>query len=100
MQIEQLVAEVNVYSLASHMFWGAWALLQVGGCARAQGRFPLPHLRRGRRPAATPAQARWSSIDFDYLAYARLRWHEARHRQAEFLGAAAVAFPSAAHSPA
>ena len=80
MQIEQLVAEVNVYSLASHMFWGAWALLQVGGCARAQ--------------------ARWSSIDFDYLAYARLRWHEARHRQAEFLGAAAVAFPSAAHSPA
>jgi hypothetical protein len=30
-------------------------------------------------------QAKWSSIDFDYLGYAKLRWAEYRRRKPEFL---------------
>lgn len=33
-------------------------------------------------------QAKWSSIDFNYLGYAKLRWAEYRRRKAEFLRAA------------
>ncbi|CAG9467460.1 unnamed protein product [Pedinophyceae sp. YPF-701] len=39
--VERLVREANVYALASHLFWGYWAILQ----------------------------ARWSQIDFDYMSY-------------------------------
>lgn len=39
-------------------------------------------------------QAKWSSIDFDYLAYAQLRWGEYYRRRDEFLAAAEAAFPA------
>ena len=50
-------------------------------------------------PRCCPSlQAKWSSIDFDYLAYAQLRWGEYRRRKDEFLAQAQAAFasPSAA----
>jgi hypothetical protein len=39
-------------------------------------------------------QAKWSSIDFDYLAYAKLKWDEYHKRKEEFLAAAEAAFPA------
>jgi ethanolamine kinase len=30
-------------------------------------------------------QAKWSAIDFDYLAYSKLRWAEYYRRKEEFL---------------
>ena len=39
-------------------------------------------------------QAKWSSIDFDYLSYAKLRWGEYFRRRDEFLAQAATAFAS------
>lgn len=62
--VADAVAEANVYALASHMFWGAWSLIQ----------------------------ARWSSIDFDYLDYARVRWKEYFARRDGVLEAAATRF--------
>jgi ethanolamine kinase len=59
-QLERCVAEANVYALAAHQYWGTWSFLQ----------------------------AKWSKIDFDYLAYAQLRWGEYHRRKTEFLGAA------------
>lgn len=64
--MERCVAEANVYALAAHQFWGAWALLQ----------------------------ARWSKIEFDYLQYSQLRWSEYRRRRHEFLAGAAAAAAS------
>lgn len=66
--VQRGVAEANVFSLASHMYWGTWALMQ----------------------------ARWSSIDFDYMGYAALRWGEYRRRRDEFLSQAASVFASSA----
>ncbi|PSC74962.1 putative ethanolamine kinase [Micractinium conductrix] len=64
--VQRCVAEANVYALAAHQYWGTWSLLQ----------------------------ARWSSIDFDYLQYALLRWGEYFKRRDEFLAGAAAAFAS------
>lgn len=47
-----------MFSLASHMYWGTWAILQ----------------------------ARYSPIAFDYLGYVALRWGECRRRWAEVQG--------------
>lgn len=51
--IDALVVEANVFSLASHLYWGIWALIQ----------------------------AKYSTIDFDYLAYHGLRLAEMRRRK-------------------
>ncbi|KAI7845556.1 hypothetical protein COHA_000847 [Chlorella ohadii] len=59
-QMAKCVAEANVYALAAHQYWGTWSFLQ----------------------------AKWSKIDFDYLAYAQLRWSEYHRRKAEFIAAA------------
>ncbi len=65
-EVAAAVAEANLFALASHQFWGVWAFFQ----------------------------AAYSAIDFDYLAYADLRWSEYRHRKAEFLAPFAKAHPS------
>lgn len=44
--LERMFVEVNLFSLASHFFWGLWALVQ----------------------------AKISTIDFDYLAYSKQRF--------------------------
>lgn len=62
--LDRLVAEANVYALASHLYWGVWALVQ----------------------------ARYSTVDFDYMAFSRLRLGEFRRRKAEFIGAAREVF--------
>ena len=41
------MAEASAFSLASHIYWGVWAL----------------------------TQARYSPIDFDYLGYSKMRWN-------------------------
>lgn len=33
-QLDQLSAEANVWALASHIFWGVWAIIQVGRAGR------------------------------------------------------------------
>ena len=58
--LTQLEAEANVFALASHAYWGVWALIQ----------------------------ARYSPIEFDYFEYSGMRWAEYRRRREEFLGAA------------
>jgi ethanolamine kinase len=60
--VDALVQEANVFSLASHLYWGIWALIQ----------------------------AKYSAIDFDYLAYHGLRLAEMRKRKAEVLAMGAV----------
>lgn len=59
-QLERLEAETNVFALASHIYWGVWALIQ----------------------------ARYSPIDFDYLEYSTTRWQEYYRRKDEFLNKA------------
>ncbi|KAI7871207.1 kinase-like domain-containing protein [Spinellus fusiger] len=51
--LEALYHEVNAFSLASHYFWGLWAMIQ----------------------------ARISDIDFDYMSYAVLRFNEYERRK-------------------
>ena len=51
-EVDRLVVEANVFALASHLYWGVWALIQ----------------------------AKHSAIDFDYLAYHGLRLAEMRRR--------------------
>ena len=63
-QLERLAAEVNVFALASHMYWGVWAIIQ----------------------------ARYSPIDFDYMGYVGLRWGEYHRRKEEFMGKAKQIF--------
>ncbi|KAF9166629.1 Ethanolamine kinase [Actinomortierella ambigua] len=55
--VEQLYREVNKFALASHFYWGVWALVQ----------------------------AQLSDIDFDYMPYAVLRFNEYFKRRDEFL---------------
>jgi ethanolamine kinase len=50
--LSRLCAEVDVFSLASHAYWGVWSIIQ----------------------------ARHSPIDFDYMSYHYLRWAELRAR--------------------
>jgi ethanolamine kinase len=55
--VARVVKEANVYALAAHLYWGAWSMLQ----------------------------AKWSSIDFDYMGYAKLRIDEYYRRKRDFL---------------
>ncbi|KAG0292317.1 Ethanolamine kinase 1 [Dissophora globulifera] len=55
--VEQIYREVNKFALASHFYWGVWALVQ----------------------------AQLSDIDFDYMPYAVLRFNEYFKRRDEFL---------------
>jgi len=57
-EVQQLIVEANVSALASHLFWGLWALIQ----------------------------AKFSSIDFDYVEYSKMRYAEFQRRRNEFLG--------------
>lgn len=56
-ELDDLVAEVNAFSLASHFFWGLWALVQ----------------------------AQVSDIEFDYIGYAIVRFKEYSKRKDQFL---------------
>ncbi|CDQ90106.1 unnamed protein product [Oncorhynchus mykiss] len=47
-ELETLYVQVNKFALASHFFWGFWALIQ----------------------------AKYSSINFDFLGYAVLRFNQ------------------------
>lgn len=47
-EVEILFVQVNQFALASHFFWGLWALIQ----------------------------AKFSTIDFDFLGYAVLRFNQ------------------------
>lgn len=58
--LDRVVSEINVFSLVSHIYWGVWALLQ----------------------------ARYSTVDFDYLGYSALRWNEYRRNKMEVISAA------------
>lgn len=53
--IEAVYVETNTYSLASHLLWALWALIQ----------------------------AKMSPIDFDYLAYFFLRYNEFKKQRKE-----------------
>ncbi|KAK3818856.1 MAG: kinase-like domain-containing protein [Benniella sp.] len=55
-ELERLYREVNKFALASHFYWGVWALVQ----------------------------AQLSDIDFDYMPYAVLRFNEYFKRRDEF----------------
>eukprot|EP00775_Hariotina_reticulata_P008598 gene8598-8780_t len=63
-QLDQLSAEANVWALASHIFWGVWAIIQ----------------------------ARYSPIDFDYMLFHNTRFGEFRRRKEEFLAEARRVF--------
>ncbi|GBF91539.1 hypothetical protein Rsub_04279 [Raphidocelis subcapitata] len=63
-RLERLCAEADVFALASHIYWGVWAVVQ----------------------------ARYSPIDFDYMGYHKLRFDEYHRRKAEFMARAAAAF--------
>lgn len=54
-ELETLYVQVNKFALASHFFWGFWALIQ----------------------------AKYSSIDFDFLGYAVLRFNQYFKTKAE-----------------
>ncbi|XP_023035340.1 ethanolamine kinase [Drosophila willistoni] len=56
-EVEQLYVQVNQFALAAHIFWTVWSLLQ----------------------------AEHSTIDFDYVGYAFLRYNEYLARKDEFL---------------
>jgi len=56
-QIQHVVKEANVFALAAHLYWSAWSILQ----------------------------AKWSSIDFNYMEYARVRLDEYYKRKDECL---------------
>ena len=56
-RVKQVVREANLFALAAHLYWAAWSMLQ----------------------------AKWSSIDFDYMAYAKLRVDEYYKRRSDFL---------------
>lgn len=55
--VEHLYEWVQKFTLASHFFWGVWALVQ----------------------------ARYSTISFDFLQYAILRFNEYKHRKKEII---------------
>ena len=72
-EVERLLREAEVFSLASHLFWGLWGLLQS--------------LLRGPAPA---------DADFDYAAYARRRWDWFLRRKPAVLALLAAAAPAGA----
>ncbi|XP_017034923.1 ethanolamine kinase [Drosophila kikkawai] len=61
-EVELLYVQVNQFALASHIFWTVWSLLQ----------------------------AEHSTIDFDYVGYAFLRYNEYLARKDEFLSLTAA----------
>ena len=65
--IQKAVVEANAFSLASHQFWGVWAILQ----------------------------AKYSPIDFDYMEYCALRWGEYHRQKARFLAELDAFLPEA-----
>lgn len=73
--VEALVVEAQVFSLASHLYWGIWALIQAK-CVVAVLGLVLPAVHRS---------CRHSAIDFDYLGYHTLRLDELRRRKAAVL---------------
>ncbi|KAK2152901.1 hypothetical protein LSH36_315g03165 [Paralvinella palmiformis] len=56
-ELEALYVQVNQFSLASHLMWGVWAIVQ----------------------------ARYSTIDFDFLEYSKLRLDQYYKTKEEFL---------------
>ncbi|KAJ1925674.1 hypothetical protein IWQ60_004415 [Tieghemiomyces parasiticus] len=56
-EVDELYREVNKFYLASHIYWGFWAMVQ----------------------------ASFSDIDFDYMGYARMRFDEYHRRRDELL---------------
>ncbi|ALC49248.1 eas [Drosophila busckii] len=61
-EVELLYVQVNQFALAAHIFWTVWSLLQ----------------------------AEHSTIDFDYVGYAFLRYNEYLARKDEFLSLSAT----------
>ncbi|KAI8329311.1 kinase-like domain-containing protein [Chlamydoabsidia padenii] len=61
-QVNKLYDEVNGFSLASHFYWGLWAMIQ----------------------------AMVSDIDFDYMEYAVLRFNEYDKRKQEVLASLSI----------
>lgn len=62
--LERLSAEANVFALASHVYWGVWAVVQ----------------------------ARYSPIDFDYFDYSAMRWGEYHRRKQQAMADARRVF--------
>lgn len=71
-QLDAVCAEANVFALASHVYWGVWAIVQ----------------------------ARYSPIDFDYMSYSSMRWAEFHRRKEEFVGQARAVLVQRAAAPA
>jgi ethanolamine kinase len=61
-QVAKLYDEVNGFSLASHFYWGLWAMIQ----------------------------AMVSDIDFDYMEYAVLRFDEYDKRKEQVLASLSI----------
>lgn len=62
--LDRLSAEANAWALASHLYWGIWAIIQ----------------------------ACYSPIDFDYLEFGHTRLGEFKRRKADFLDEARRVF--------
>jgi ethanolamine kinase len=65
--LDRLSAEANVWALASHLYWGVWAIIQACN----------------------------SPIDFDYMQFSRTRLGEFRQRKQAFLSEARRVFGEA-----
>jgi hypothetical protein len=65
--LEKLSAEANAWALASHLYWGVWAIIQACN----------------------------SHIDFDYMQFSATRLGEFRRRKQEFLSEARRVFGGA-----
>ena len=88
-EVDALVVEANVFSLASHLYWGIWALIQAK-CVHAYPahQASLPAARGSVRASSRVADcsfvsrpSRYSAIVFDYLDYHALRLAEYRRRR-------------------
>jgi ethanolamine kinase len=62
--LDRLSAEANAWALASHLYWGVWAIIQACN----------------------------SPIDFDYMQFSATRLGEFRRRKDEFLSEARRVF--------
>ena len=74
-ETDRLLLEAEAFSLVSHLFWGAWGVLQ--GLREAEG----------------------GADDFDYAAYARRRWEWYLRRKPEVSALLGAAPPAAAPPP-
>lgn len=68
--LDRLVAEANVWALASHLYWGIWALVQ----------------------------ACYSPIDFDYIQFSKTRLAEMQRRKDAWLAEASRVFGAQSQS--